>query len=389
MEIIIAASVSFALGALSTRRYRRDRIAWARRRLQLQVLSVEVKHLRSKHVAVQKGNRSPAQRRLIRLRPTLTRAQQLAIALLYKIWPWSTRFMQFSPMTYIRWLQARSRKVHADKIKAGKERGRPPTPAFIVEAILTIKNDNPRYGARRIANIISGGELQYAIGRTKVAAILKSYGFEPGPKGGLPPREREPGWLTTLYNQHVMALDFKVTRDLRGREIYILNIIDHGRRILHWSRATYDPGSQWVAQQLRNAFMDLDDLPEAIVMDRDSILAPIAKWILPRMNIKAIRIGYKCPWQNGVVERFHRTLNEELLRYVQPLNDRHLNRLLKEFREYYNTARPHMSNKAAPPILPENADNPACKDPDFFKHPRKLVRKTWLGGLHSSYRWAS
>jgi hypothetical protein len=33
MEILIAASVSFALGALSTRRYRRDRIAWARRRL--------------------------------------------------------------------------------------------------------------------------------------------------------------------------------------------------------------------------------------------------------------------------------------------------------------------------------------------------------------------
>jgi transposase InsO family protein len=186
-----------------------------------------------------------------------------------------------------------------------------------------------------------------------------------------------------------MALDFKVTRDLHGREIYILNIIDHGRRALHWSRATYDPGSQWVAQQLRNAFMDLDDLPEAIVMDRDSILAPIAKWILPRMNIKAIRIGYKCPWQNGVVERFHRTLNEELLRYVQPLSDRHMNRLLKEFREYYNTARPHMSNEAEPPIRPEDADNPACNDPDFFKQPRKLVRKTWLGGLHSSYRWAS
>jgi hypothetical protein len=45
--------------------------------------------------------------------------------------------------------------------------------------------------------------------------------------------------------------------------------------------------------------MDLDDLPEAIVMDRDSTLAPIAKLILPRMNIKAIRIGYKYPWRKG------------------------------------------------------------------------------------------
>lgn len=45
------------------------------------------------------------------------------------------------------------------------------------------------------------------------------------------------------------------------------------------------------------------------------------------------RIGYQCPWQNAVVERFHRTLNEELLRYIQPLNDRHLNRLIGKFRQ--------------------------------------------------------
>ena len=107
------------------------------------------------------------------------------------------------------------------------------------------------------------------------------------------------------------------------------------------------------------------------------------------MDIKPIRIGYKCPWQNGVVERFHRTLDEDLLRYVQPLNDRHLNRLLVEFRAYYNTARPHMANGVEPPILPDLSDNPAANDPAFFKTPRKLERKQWLGGLHSSYRWAA
>nr|WP_242518574.1 integrase core domain-containing protein [Thiorhodovibrio winogradskyi] len=107
------------------------------------------------------------------------------------------------------------------------------------------------------------------------------------------------------------------------------------------------------------------------------------------MGITPIRIGYKCPWQNGIVERFHRTLDEDLLRYVQPLNDRHLNRLLVEFRAYYNTARPHMANGVEPPILPDLTDNPAANDPEFFKTPRKLLRKQWLGGLHSSYRWAA
>ena len=186
-----------------------------------------------------------------------------------------------------------------------------------------------------------------------------------------------------------MAIDFKNTLDLAGNTMAVFNLIDHGRRVLHWSRATYNPTAEWVAQQLRNAFMDMDELPEAIVMDRDSIFLPIVKQTLPAMGIKTIRIGYKCPWQNAVVERFHRTLADELLRDVQPVNDRHLNRLLVEFRKYYNTARPHMACGTEPPVLPDVTNNPAANDPDFFKTPRKLVRQKWLGGLHSSYRWAA
>ena len=86
---------------------------------------------------------------------------------------------------------------------------------------------------------------------------------------------------------------------------------------------------------------------------------------------------------------FHRTLDDELLRYVQPLHDRHLNRLLSEFRKYYNTARPHMTNGVEAPVLPERAKIPAANDSDFFKTPRKLQKVKWLGGLHHSYRWAA
>jgi len=297
--------------------------------------------------------------------------------------------MRFTPSTYIRWLQARARKGHAQKIVDGKARGRPPTPQFIVDAILAIKRDNPRYSAGHIARMISGGELKFRISKKTVAKILKAHGFKPRSKGKRQPREEEPGWVTTLYNQHVMAMDFKTVLDLASNQLYVLNLIDHGRRVLHWSRATYHPTPEWIAQQLRNAFMDLDELPDAIVMDRDSSFLPIVKQTLPAMGINTIRIGYKCPWQNAVVERFHRTLEDELLRYVQPVNDRHLNRLLVEFRNYYNTARPHMANGVEPPIFPLVTSSPAVNDPDFFKTPHKLSRKKWLGGLHSSYRWAA
>jgi len=273
---LLAFAIGVLVGRFSVRRWRHDRIAWAQRRLQLKVLSLEIKSLRSKMVSAQGRRTPPAKRHLVRKLPTLKWWQRRLIA-----------------------------------------------------------------------------------------------------------------WLTTLYNQHVMAIDFKNTLDLAGNTMAVFNLIDHGRRVLYWSRATYNPTAEWVAQQLRNAFMDLDELPEAIVMDRDSIFLPIVKQTLPAMGIKTIRIGYKCPWQNAVVERFHRTLADELLRDVQPVNDRHLNRLLAEFRKYYNTARPHMACGTEPPVLPDVTNNTAANDPDFFKTPRKLVRQKWLGGLHSSYRWAA
>lgn len=386
---LLAFAIGVLVGRFCVRRYRHDRIAWAQRRLQLKVLTLELKSLRSKVVSAQGLRTPPAKRRLVHKLPTLQWWQRRLIAWLRLHFPWLTRFMRFSPGTYIRWLQAKSRNGHAMKIAEGKSRGRPPTPQFVVDAIVAIKRDNPRYSAGHIARMISGGELKFRISKQTVAQILKAHGFKPRPKGKRPPREEEPGWLTTLYNQHVMAIDFKNTLDLAGNTMAVLNLIDHGRRVLHWSRATYNPSAEWVAQQLRNAFMDLDELPEAIVMDRDSIFLPIVKQTLPAMGIKTIRIGYKCPWQNAVVERFHRTLADELLRDVQPVNDRHLNRLLVEFRKYYNTARPHMACGTEPPVLPDVTNNPAANDPDFFKTPRKLMRQKWLGGLHSSYRWAA
>ena len=311
--------------------------------------------------------------------------QQSWLALLRTIWPWLTRFMHFSPQTYVRWLQRRARQGHHAKICAGKRRGRPPLPQAIVDLVINIKRENPRYSPGHIARIIANGELGYRICKESVAKILRDQGFRPRYVGKLLNREEEPGWLATLYNQHVLAIDFKCALDLAGNTIYVFNVIDHGRRILHLSVATYHPSAPWVEQQIRNVLMMMESMPDAILMDRDSIYASIAKRTLPSMGIKPLRTAYQCPWQNAVVERFHRTLNEELLCYVQPFNDRHLNRLLIEFQRYYNSCRPHMSNGGESPL----PFQPAGISANLSANSRRVVRKVWLGGLHSSYHLAA
>ena len=88
-----------------------------------------------------------------------------------------------------------------------------------------------------------------------------------------------------------------------------------------------------------------------------------------------------------VVERFHRTMQEELLDYVIPTGEAHLSRLLKEYREFYNTARPHMKLDGE---SPESAPVPGHLSTTVHDLPdgRRLEIISWIGGLHHSYRWA-
>ncbi len=61
----------YLLGRWQNRRWRYDRVAAAQRLLQLKVLSLEIKSLRQKVVSAQGRRTPPAQRRLVRKRPTL------------------------------------------------------------------------------------------------------------------------------------------------------------------------------------------------------------------------------------------------------------------------------------------------------------------------------
>jgi hypothetical protein len=101
---------------------------------------------------------------------------------------------------------------------------------------------------------------------------------------------------------------------------------------------------------------------------------------------QALKIQIKCPWQNGVVERYNCMLQEELLDYVIPYGDTHLNGLLEEYRCFYNTARPHMKLDGESPVkaLPDTSRPTKIRE---LSDGRRLVSISWLWGLHHSYRW--
>ena len=115
--------------------------------------------------------------------------------------------------------------------------------------------------------------------------------------------------------------------------------------------------------------------PEYLFRDNDGICGNGVPLFLKNCGIEEVRTAYRSPWQTPFVERFIGTLRRELLDHVIVLNQGHLEHLLREFIEYYHTARPHQGIGGNTPIAQE-------KPPRISAGPSKLVSIRVLGGLH-------
>jgi transposase InsO family protein len=259
-----------------------------------------------------------------------------------------------------------------------KSRGRPPVPDVLVQHILQIKRENPTYGKARIAAILTKS-LGVPVAPNTVQAVLRRH---PPPRSPETPPSKQ--WVAFLHAVigRSASMDFKVVNDTSGRQIYILSILHHARRELLVCNATYSPTSAWIAQQLREAF-PFDTAPRYMILDNDPHFTNAVGRILPSMGVIPKLIKPSVPKMNPFVERFNRTLTEELLDRLPILSDMQMIRLLREYRVYYNTARPHTANAGEPPIF----TRPPANDTGII--PARIKPVAWLGGLHHSDKAAA
>ena len=135
-------------------------------------------------------------------------------------------------------------------------------------------------------------------------------------------------------------MDFLVVPTLRFQLLYVWFVIAHGRRrVLHFG-VTAHPTSPWVVQQLREAFPE-DTAPRFLIYDNDSIFSDKVTAAIGHLGIEPRRTAYRSPWQNGTAERWVGSARRELLDHVIVVNEQHLQRLLREYVDYYNADRVH------------------------------------------------
>lgn len=300
-------------------------------------------------------------------RPRLAGGDRAFWVLLSRHWlAWKEVCLLVKPGTVVRWHRAGFRLFWAWKSR--RPGGRPEIASNVRVLIRKMAEENPLWGAPRIH-----GELLMLGLVVSERTVSRWMPRRP------PDQRRAQTWRTFLENHKdvLAAMDFLVVPTWNFRQLYVLVVLEHGRRVIRHLNVTTNPTAAWVKQQLREAF-PYDEVPRYLLFDRDATFGAV-KGFVATMGITPKQTSPRSPWQNGHSERVIGTLRRDLLDHVVALNEDHLRRMLKGYLSYYHQDRTHLGL---------GKDSPRGRPMDHAPGARgQIVAERRCGGLHHRYRW--
>jgi putative transposase len=305
-------------------------------------------------------------------RPSLTAQDRgLLVLLASRVRGWKDALLVVKPDTLKKWHREGFRIYWRRKSK-----GKPRQPRISPEAIALIQQmaiENRTWGAKRIRDELR--KLNHRVSKRTVRKYMKQA------RRDLPPRQSGQTWATFLKNHasELWACDFVQTYDLFFRAIFVFFIIElESRRVVHFG-ITRSPSDAWIAQQWRNA-TPFEDGPRFLIRDNDDKLGPHFSLVTGHVDI--LKTPVRAPKANAVCERFIGSVRRECLAHIIILSERHLRRLVREYVDYFNHARPHqgINRIPDPPDAARNNASPTAQ---------RVFAVPVLGGLHHDYQRAA
>ena len=241
---------------------------------------------------------------------------------------WVDRYRDFQPLT------DRSRRPHTSPTKTSED---------VERLILDVRADNPGWGARTIRDVLlQEGHKNIPCAKT-VNNILNRYGcISPEESQKRQPFTR---FQKDLCNQMWQA-DFKGEFRMEdGRYCYPLDILDdHSRFAIRVAPRLST--ANVVIPVFAEAFREFG-LPDSILSDNGAQFAGFRKgytqferWLMD-LDILPIHGRIKHPQTQGKIERFHRTMKQELLNHTTIVNIEDAENKFCIWRDKYNNIRPH------------------------------------------------
>jgi putative transposase len=274
-----------------------------------------------------------------------------------------------SPQTLLRWHRELVRRKWCYRRRSV---GRPPLDRALVELVLRLGRENPRWGCVRIQGELR--KLRIRIGATTVRSILRRSGLGPAP------RREGLSWAEFLRAQAngVIACDFFTVETAWLRTLYVLFWIELGTRRVHLAGVSANPACGWVTQQARNLAVE-EQLSKTrfLIHDRDTKFCGSFDTVIRSEGVRVIETPLRAPKANSVAERWVRSVRNDCLDQILVFGRRHLERVLRAYVAHYNLERPHRSLALAAP----SANPPAARG----SPPAEVCRRDVLGGVIHEY----
>jgi len=159
---------------------------------------------------------------------------------------------------------------------------------------------------------------------------------------------------------------------------YVLVVIELATRKIFIAGITTQPDQSWMMQMGRN-LLDVFDGPlvdkRYLIVDRDTKYCAEFRQLLARGGIQVIRLPPRSPDLNAYAERWVRSVREECLSKLIPIEQGMLRRALREYVAHFLLERNHQGLG--------NALIAPC--PVAARQDRPITRRSRLGGILNYY----
>jgi putative transposase len=208
----------------------------------------------------------------------------------------------------------------------------------LIQAIVALKQRNPRFGCRRIAQQINKA-FDTDIDKDIVRRVLANH-YRPAPGGS------GPSWLTFLGHtkDSLWSVDLFCCESILLKTHWVLVVMDQfTRRIIGLGVHAGDVDGIALCRMF-NAAISSKGVPKYLSSDNDPLFL-YHQWQanLRILGADAVKTIPYTPLSHPFVERLIGTLRREFLDQTLFWNASDLERKLEKFRQYYNAYRVHTS----------------------------------------------
>lgn len=292
-------------------------------------------------------------------------------------------------------------RFEAEGVSGLRDRSRRPlhspsrTAEDVEAAVVKLRRKHPAWGGRKIRAVLVRRGLEALPAESTITGILHRHGLiDAESSNKSQPYKR---FEHEAPNQ-LWQMDFKGHFEMTRGRCHPLTVLDDHSRFSLAIGACGNERSATVKAQLTHVFRRYG-LPARMTMDNgppwgslgEHGLTPLVCWLI-RLGIK---VGHSRPYHpqtQGKDERFHRTLNAEVISRQVFHSLEHCQRHFDRWRDLYNLERPHEALDLDVPVSRYQPSERAMPDrlPEIEYDPQDTVRmvqqKGWLFYKNQIYR---